>query len=150
MKKGFTLMETLMVIAIAGIAVTIVTLSLSKINSSKALDTDVSLVVSVLNEARSMTLSSVDALQYGVNLQDSQVVLFSGSSYSTSSPSNVFTTLNSLVGIRNISLSGGGTSVVFQRLTGETSQSGTLEVYLRSATTSYKTVTINSTGVIED
>ena len=149
-QKGFTLIETLLAIVIMGIAVGLVSLSFPKLESSQVLDKSSSLVVSVLNEARSLTLSGKSDSQYGVYFQDDQLALFRGSTYATSTSDNVFTTLNSLVGIRNISLSGGSSRVLFDRLTGATSQAGSLEVYLRSDTASYKRVTISSTGVIEE
>ncbi len=150
MQKGFTIIETLLAVVIMGIAITIVTLSFGKVESRQALDKSAALVVSVLNEARSMTLSSISDSRYGVSLQDDQMVLFKGFAYATSTQSNITTSLNASVGIRNINLAGGSTNVVFDRLTGATSQSGTFEVYLRSATTSFKRITINSTGLIEE
>jgi prepilin-type N-terminal cleavage/methylation domain-containing protein len=148
--KGFTVLEILVAMGILGMAVTIVTLSFSRLNENQALDKSVDLAVSVLNEARSLTLSSVDSSRYGVNLESDQLVLFKGSSFSSSAPDNVTTSLNALVGIRNISLSGGGSSVVFDRLTGATNNSGTFELYLKNASTTYSTVTVNATGVVEE
>ncbi len=148
--KGFTIIETLLAIIILGIAVTMVTLSFSKIQSHQALEKSSLLVLSVLSEARSHTLSAVSDSRYGVNFQNDQLVLFRGTSYATTTSTNVFTTLNPLVGIRNIYLAGSSTSVVFERLTGKASVSGTLEVYLRSDPTLFKRITITSIGLAEE
>lgn len=152
MKKssGFTLLETLMVLAVAAIIITIVALSFGGLNASQALDKSVRNVISVLDEARNKTLSSSDDSRYGVRLESGQVILFRGSSYVSTDPDNEVSELHSLVGIRNVSLSGGGTSVVFDRLTGATSQSGTFEIYLREASTTYRTISIARTGVVEE
>lgn len=152
MKKssGFTLLETLMVLAVAAIIITIVALSFGGLNASQALDKSVRNVISVLDEARNKTLSSSDDSRYGVRLESGQVILFRGSSYVSTDPDNEVSKLHSLVGIRNVSLSGGGTSVVFDRLTGATSQSGTFEIYLREASTTYRTISIARTGVVEE
>jgi prepilin-type N-terminal cleavage/methylation domain-containing protein len=147
--KGFTLIEMLLAIVLLGIAVTFVVLSFGKLNAEQALDTSVESAVSVFSEARSMTLSSVNDSQYGVHLESAQVVLFKGSSYSSSDSANVPTTLNSQVALRNITLSGGGSDVVFNRLTGATAKTGTFELYLKSATTTYKTLTVGATGLVE-
>ncbi len=147
--KGFTLLEILFAIAIITIAITIVTFSFSKLNSQQALDKSADLVVSTLNEARSLTLSSKGDSQYGVHLEASQVVLFVGSTYSSSAPTNVVTSINSLVGIKNITLVGGGADIIFKRLTGGTDQTGTLEVFLIANTGSFHTITISGTGVVE-
>ncbi|MDP3874951.1 MAG: prepilin-type N-terminal cleavage/methylation domain-containing protein [bacterium] len=147
--KGFTVLEILVAISIIALAVTIITISLSKLNSSQVLDKSATLVTSILDEARSLTLSSKDDSQYGVYLEDSQVVLFKGATYSQSNPTNVVTSLHSLVGLRSIILSGGGTSVVFKRLTGNTDQAGTAEVFLKSSPTTFHTITVSATGIVE-
>ena len=147
--QGFTLIEILIVIIILGVVTSIVGLSFAKLNSKQALDKSTNLTAAILNEARSMTLSSIDASQYGVNLAASQVVLFKGSSYSVSDPNNMVTPLNSEVGIRSVTIAGGGTSVVFKRLTGRTDQTGTLEVYLLNEPSTFRTVTISATGIAE-
>src|SRR3990167_5520967 len=131
--RGFTIIETLFAVAILVLITTIVVISWSKLNASQALEKSTASVASVLDEARSLTLSAVGDSRYGVNLQESQVVLFKGDIYSPSDPDNLVTELHSAVGIRNISLSGGGVSVVFKRLTGGTDQYGAVELYLRLA-----------------
>lgn len=147
--KGFTILEILFALFIITLAITIVTFSFSKLNSSQALDKSATLVVSILDEARSLTLSSVNDSQYGVNFEDSQIVLFKGSIYSSSDSSNVVTELNSLVGLRNITLYGGGTSAVFKRLTGDTDQAGTMELFLKATPETFHTITIENTGIAE-
>lgn len=144
--KGFTLLEILFSIAILGILVTIVTFSFSKLNSQQELENSTDLVVTILNEARSLTLSSKNDSQYGVYLDTSKVVLFEGISYSPTDATNVTTVLNSLVGIRNISLINGGASIVFKRLTGDTNETGSFEIYLINKPETFNTVNISSTG----
>src|SRR3989338_2100856 len=129
--KDFTVLEILVAIAIITLVVTIITISFSKLNSAQALDKSATLVTAVLDEARSLTLSSKGDSQYGVYLEASQVVLFKGATYSQPDPANVVTSLHSLVGLRNITLSGGGTSVVFKRLNGNTDETGTAEIFLK-------------------
>lgn len=148
LKKAFSVVEILIAMAIVAVAVTVVTVSLSKLNSRQALDKSALLVSSVLDEARAKTLSSQGGSQYGVHFEDTQVVLFIGNAYSPATLSNVANRLDSRVGIRNITLSGGGNNIVFNRLTGQTNQSGTAELYLRASTTQYRTVNISSTGVV--
>lgn len=147
--KGLTILEILFAISIITIAVTIVIFSFSKLNSSQALDKSAILVVSILDEARSLTLSSKSNDQYGVYFEASRVVLFKGATYSPSDSSNVATELNSLVELRNFNFGGvGGTSVVFKRLTGGTDQPGSVKVYLKASPTgTFHTVSISATGV---
>jgi hypothetical protein len=147
---GLTVLEMILGIALVAVSVTIVTLSFSKVNSNESIDSGVSLVISVLDEARNMTLSGVGGAQYGVYLEESQVTLFKGASYSAGSPDNEVTQLPSLVGVRNITLAGGGSSVVFQKLTGATTQSGTFEVYLKSAPSQLVRVNVGANGIAEE
>ena len=148
-RQGFTILEILFVVAIMALVVTIITFSLSKLNASQALDKSATLVISILDEARSLTLSSKNDSQYGVYFEDSQLTLFQGATYSSSDPANVVTSLHSLVGLRNVTLSGGGTSVVFKRLTGNTDETGTVEVFLKASPASFYTITISVTGIVE-
>ncbi len=143
------MLEILVAISIMTLAVTIVAFSFSKLNSKQALDKSADLVVSILDEARSLTLSSAGDSQYGVYFEDSQVTLFKGATYLPSDPVNVVTSLHPLVSIRDITLSGGGTSVVFKRLTGNTNQTGTAEVFLKASSTTFRTITISGTGIVE-
>ena len=146
-ERGFSLIEILVVITILAVVVTIIIISLSKLNSSQALDKGASLVVSVLDQARSLTLSAKDDSQYGVHFEDSGVVLFKGSVYSSSDPLNISTSIDGRVGIRNVSLAGGGSDVVFKRLTGSTDQAGTLELFLKASPTTIRTINVTITGV---
>lgn len=147
--QGFTIIEILIVVAIVALTVTIVSVSFYKLNSSQALDKGATLVVSTLDEARALTLSSKGDSQYGVYLEDSQITTFKGTTYSASDPDNIVTSINPLIGLRDITLSGGGTSVVFKRLTGNTDEVGTMEVFLRASPDTFRTVTVSSTGIVE-
>ncbi len=122
--------------------------SFSLFNKSEALDKDTDAVVESLEEARSLTLSSQAASQYGVHFGTQKITIFTGTTYSSTSPSNKDISLATTDTILTISLTGGGSDVVFKRLTGETTQNGT--VVISSPTTSKtRTVTIYKTGVIE-
>lgn len=147
--RGFTILEILIALSILTLVTTIVAFSFSKLNSSKALGGSANLVVSTLDEARSLTLSSADASQYGVHFEDSQIILFKGSTYSSSDPLNVAVELNSLVGLRNIILVGGGMNVIFKRLTGRTDESGTLQVFLKDNPGTFLSITISGSGLAE-
>lgn len=148
--KGFTLLEIIIAIGLVSAAGIMVSISFSKINANKALETSASEAASVITQARTKTLAGENASQYGVYLGEGELILFRGASYSSSDPNNVSTSLHSLVGIRNVSLSGGGRSVVFQKLTGSTVQSGTFEVYLKQNPEKFRTISISNTGIVEE
>lgn len=149
-QEGFTMMELLMGIVIISIVGGIVSLTFSNLNSGLALEKSAASALSILDEARSMTLSSVDSSQYGVRIEEAQLIRFKGASYSAADPNNRPSPFNALVGVRNISLAGGGSSVVFKRLTGATAEYGSFEIYLRSATATYKRITVSATGLADE
>ena len=143
------MVEILFVVAIISIVSAIVFVSLSKLNSTQALRESTNLVVAVLNEARSLTLSSKGDSQYGVHFEDNGVVLFRGDSYSSTDPTNVSTEINSIVAIGNINFSDSGTDIVFRRLSGEALETGTVELFLKSSPETKHIITIGPTGLVE-
>lgn len=147
--RGLTLIEILVVIVIMTIILTVVAISLSRLNSSQALDKGAMLVVSALDEARSLTLSAKNADKYGVYFEESRMILFKGETYTEGDPNNEENILNQKIKIRNITLAGGGSAVVFDRLTGNTSETGTMEVFLVETPTTFRTITVKATGVVE-
>jgi Tfp pilus assembly protein FimT len=149
MLRGFTLLEIVIVIAVIIILFLIIFSAFSGFNRNYALDTAAGQVASVLDEARSLTLASKGNTAYGVHFESSQVVLFKGTVYSTSDPNNSVHTLSSLVTISDITLSGGGSDAVFERLTGKLNKSGTVTISLASDPSMTRTITLQATGIIE-
>ncbi len=148
LKKGFTLVEVLVVIAIMLILFKVVSTVFSTLKNTNVLDKQADTVASVFEEARSLTLASYNATQYGVHVESGRVVRFTGSSYVSGASSNVASTVSSAVSLSK-SLTGGGSEVVFNRLTGTTSQYGTITVSLVASTTQTRSITISSSGIIE-
>ena len=149
MKKGFSLIEIVIVIAIFVVLFALTLTAFSRFNSNQALNRSVSEVTSVLNEARALTLASFDNTVYGVHLLSDSTTLFKGQTFSPSDPDNKITTISSKVSISNIVLSGGGNDIIFQRLTGKTDQDGTMTLSLVSDSSKSKTITVEVSGIIE-
>lgn len=147
-RNGFTLLEILIIVAIMAVLVGVTVATFVSFRNAQTLDRDTDAIVSALREARSQTLVSQNASVYGVHLASSTVTLFTGSSYSAGTASNVVTNLTSTNIISTLTLTGNGTDIVFKRLTGETDQDGTL-VLKSSATNNARTVTVYKTGLIE-
>lgn len=122
--------------------------SFYSLNRSEALKQDRLTIVTALRQARSLTLAAKDDSQHGIHFDTSRLVLFKGTLYSDSDPSNVPYVLNSLVTISNVSLTGGGNDVLFQKLSGATAQPGTITLSLKDGSKS-SIVSVFSTGIIE-
>lgn len=148
-KKGYTLMEIVVVITIMMILLVLTIESFNKLGAIRALDTDTQGIVLELAKARSQTLASKDEMQYGIHFASSSVTRFQGPTYIAGSSSSTITYFNPSVMISAISLTGGATDLVFDRLTGKTSNSGTITVTLSGKLSSTKTITVYSTGIAE-
>ncbi len=141
--------ETIIIVAVSIILFAIIVSAFSGFNKNQSLNSTSSEVVSVLNEARALTLASLDNKAYGVHFQSDKVIFFKGSVFSSSDPDNKITTISSKISISNISLNGGGDDIIFQRLTGKTDQDGTITLSLVSDPSKSKTITVGVSGIIE-
>lgn len=148
-KRGFTFIEILITTSIIAVIFGIIIFSFNGTKDRELLKKDTNSVVAVLDEAKSKTLSFKDSSQYGVHFEEFDVIEFAGTSYSSGDLQNQITNLDPAVHISSILLNGNSTDVIFDRLTGETSQYGTITLTLKNNPSVSKTITIYSTGVIE-
>ena len=148
LKSGFTILELALVVAIIAVLSVIVINTFINFRKNQALEKDTEIVVQVLEQARNQTLSSKNSSVYGVHFTAPKITLFKGSSYVANDSNNRDFVLSSTDTILTIFLTGAGVDVIFNRLTGETSQDGTVTVSSPGLSRT-KTVTIYKTGVVE-
>lgn len=148
MQKGFTLLEILSAVGIIILLCIIIISSFSSFRKNQEFENSIEDAVSLLNSARAKTLSSENASQYGVHIESSRIVLFKGEIFSLSDPYNQIIDLPSSVEIKDINLNGGGDSVVFKRLTGDTDNYGSFVISAKSDIQKTKTISIKSTGIL--
>lgn len=104
-------------------------------------------LVHVLRKANAQASTQVHDSAWGVNFDsgNAEYTLFSGTGYSSrNSDRDIIYTLPNSISFGSISLNGGGTEVVFDQITGESSQHGTLEISGSDGQT--RTISINSLG----
>ncbi len=147
--SGFSLIEIVIVIAIITIVTTLAFQSFGNGTAQESLNKGAATIVAELGRARSLTLSSKDALQYGVHIDQNSIVLFSGDTYFASEQTNASVTLDATVAVTATSLTGGGSDIVFQRLTGITAQYGTITLTSTSDASKTRTITIYQSGLAE-
>lgn len=147
-KAGITLLEILIALGILAFIGVITFNVFSNFRHTSALNSATEEGVSLLVEARSQTLSSQNAMQYGVHFESGRMVLFQGSSYVSGDPANQVVPLPAGVEISTISLGGGGSEVVFQRLTGQTSNFGTVTFRSTSDPTKTRIINIQQAGAV--
>lgn len=144
--NAFTLIELMVVIAISVLLVLVTISFFSSFRNSQVLQGETSQALSMLNKAQAYTLNSKGDSAYGVRVNGDQLILFQGLVFSSSSPSNEAYVLNTAVAIASTTLSGGGTDIVFDRLTGDTSNNGSFAVYLKSDVAQKNFISVSKTG----
>lgn len=146
--RGVTLLETLVAVAILTLIGGLVLASLNNFRAQKTMDAAVEEVLAAFSQAHFDTISSRDDKQYGVHIDIDKVVYFVGPTYTAGLATNVIYRFVVPVEIVSVTLAGGGNDVLFQRLSGSTSQSGTFIVRAKSNGSLQTKVTINGTGAI--
>ncbi len=147
--RGISLLEIIIAIGIIAIIMAIVIPNFSQFNKQQALQVTKEDIISLLNEARNSTISSKNSTNYGVHFQSDRAILFAGSTF-VDMPGNKQINFDSAVTIPStggINL-GGGDNVIFQRITGDTLNNGTIVLQLVSDATRQKVISISSLGVI--
>jgi Tfp pilus assembly protein FimT len=146
--KGFMLIQLVIGIVVIGILSSVVALSLTENLHQQALDNSVDEVSALINEARSRTVAGDQGVAYGVHLEATQAVLFSGATYTPGDTSNWTVTLDRSIQIDSITLNGGGSEILFERLYGDTANDGTFIVKTLTGKYREKTVTVTKVGAV--
>ena len=141
--KGFTLIELLIVLAIILLILIIVLPRFSDIRENQSLKNASENAISILDQARSQSTASIDSSTYGVHFETNKMVLFKGSSYSSSDPDNIDVPILTPAYISDTSLTGDAEDVVFDRLKGLPDVSGTVTI---STTSQSQIINISSSG----
>lgn len=145
MVGGFSLIEILTIIAILAILVAVPMVAFRLFQETINLNNAQDEIMSVLNLAKSMTMASEGASQYGVyfDRENNRFNLFKGASWAQKDPAfNREFKLPDLVKIDSDSLG----EVVFDKITGKTSQVGSVILYLESRPEKTKTIYVLSSG----
>lgn len=143
---GFTLIEIIVAIGVMAIIGSTLFIGFSKATESADLKTSAFKVVDALQFARTRTIASLASSQYGVHFEQTQYVLFRGATYDALDPDNIVYPLSSRVEIADITLAGGGSDVIFDRITGKTVHNGTVTVRLITDPLKLKIIEISTTG----
>lgn len=146
---GFTFIEIVFVMAILAVITVIALNVFPKSDNSRTLDRNAILTVSTLNQARSLSISSKNNSRHGVYFGDQELVIFAGDTYTPGANDNVTVPLNSRVTISNKSLSGGGSTVVFNRLSGTAMYFGSVTLSSLDDESLTKVINIYESGLSE-
>ncbi len=143
---AFTLIEVLIVVAIVGILAAISVNGFGAFATRSGADASARVVLSALEEARARTLSAEGGTSYGVHFGSTTVTVFAGETYDAGDTSNEVRTLRRAE-ISSVSLTGGANTIVFARLIGTASATGTVTVVQSVDVTLSRTITIHESGL---
>ncbi|MBI5077864.1 MAG: prepilin-type N-terminal cleavage/methylation domain-containing protein [Candidatus Yonathbacteria bacterium] len=146
--RGFTALEILIVISILGVLLTIIVPSFRSFRQKSILNTETMELLTTINRARLLSVSSKNDQQFGVHFESGKVVLFQGTVYyvasTTTNEAHIF---DPAVTLSSITVNGGGSDVVFQKVTGATTQNATTTL-LVTGTNASTTVLIRLSGAV--
>ncbi len=140
-KKGFTVIEIILVIVILGIGLGLSMLYLQTSQFRADINSQVAQFTSHIRLAQSNALSGQGDESHGIHLEETSYTIFQGDTYSSSDPLNFEIEMTGPTSIQNISLNGGGSDIVFAN-TGETDDYGTLDFV---STQAQKTISVEIT-----
>jgi prepilin-type N-terminal cleavage/methylation domain-containing protein len=140
-QRGFTALEILIVIAILGILVAVIFPPLINFRRSSVLNVETQEMVTLINKARLSSMSSKGDVQYGVHFATTSITIFQGATY-------VFGATGNEEHVFDPTVNGGGTDVLFQRITGATDQNATTTLSVVANTSASSTVVVRSSGVV--
>lgn len=144
--RGFNLVEIILVISILSILVGIGMIGMLDYVNYQRLQADVVEVSSQIKETRQRSLSADNDTNYGVHFETDSITVFSGDTYNVSAPDNTVTSFYGVTLSTNLSL--GDTDVVFSRLQGIPSATGTITI-TSDRLNSTATITITGTGLVK-
>lgn len=146
-KKGFSLIELLVVLAILAVLAILFFLSLRFFQKEKILESATQEIVSVLRFAQNRTLASEGASSFGVYFEADKFTLFKGASFDVSAPDNEVHELGSILLISEINL-GGFQDIIFERLTGVVNHSGSVKIEISGDSTKNRVIFIDPSGTV--
>ena len=148
-KKGFTIIEVAMSLGIVVLLTSFAYRAFNSYRESNNLLRAVDIAVENLSKARVQTLSSKGSVAYGVHFSSTTITLFQGSTYDAATTTNAVTDLPPLIEILSFALASTSRDIVFQRLTGDVSNTGTITFHIIRDPAKTHQITIGSSGLVE-
>jgi len=146
--RGFTLIELLVVIGILLILITISVEGFTSFSITAGGDTSARTVLRALEEAHARTLSADGGTHYGVFFASTSATVFPGDTYVSGDASNTVYEISRAT-ISGLSLTGGATAVVFTRIRGTASATGTIVITQTRDVSLTKSIIVHESGLVE-
>ena len=147
-QEGFTLIELLVVITIILILLGMAVEGVRVFAVGVGGDASARRVLKVLEEAHARSLSADEDTNYGVHFESSSITLFQGDTYINGDSGNEITVLRQAE-ISAVTLSDSTDDVVFARIRGTPSATGTVTIVETRDASIVRTIEIHETGLSE-
>jgi prepilin-type N-terminal cleavage/methylation domain-containing protein len=145
--RGYTLVELIAVVAIISILMVIIIPSFTDFRRNSQLNVAAMNLVTLLNKARTLSISGKNDTQYGVHLEASKAVLYRGATYVSNASTNETYSFDSGLSLSSITINGGGSEVLFDRWTGATNNDASMVLSV-TGTSKSTTLLVRNTGII--
>ncbi len=146
-RTGFTLVEIAVTISILVVIGTLALVSFIGSRNTRDLATAGQEIVSVLRKAQARALAGENNMTWGVHFDTTRAVLFRGPTYAGSTLTETHL-LPSSVTFYSVNLAGGGSDVIFSKITGSTEQPGSVELRITGSGQTGFSITIDASGKI--
>lgn len=142
--KGFTLIETLLVVGILGVVLVSGSVSFVGFQRKTILKTTAEEIASGIEQVRSDAIAAKYNLEHGIHFETDSYTIFSGSVFGISDPDNSLYELAKGVTITEVNLGFEG-DLVFSKVSGSPNSSGFIEITYGTDTAS---INVNDEGVV--
>ncbi len=144
---GFTLVEILLAVMTLAMMATVAIIIYPSFQKRVELDLYSSEIIQYLKRARTKALTGEENSNYGVNFEIEKFTLFKGNDYIPENSENEEVILPEILAISDINLTGTGTSVIFEKGTGNALNTGTVNIGIKIG--DKRIITVNSIGNVE-
>ncbi|MBU3965535.1 hypothetical protein KKG29_02435 [Patescibacteria group bacterium] len=144
--RGFTLIEIIVIILVLSVAAVLTVPSWKSFSDNVNLENTRQMIEAKIKLAKNYSLGALNDSNYGIHFDvlNNRFVLFSGGAFVDGAPTNQIFNPPPNVEIYNVALSGGGIDMIFGRLTGGTSNSGTVGIRIKTDNSKIRQIVINS------